>query len=378
MLFSEPTAEERVFRRYLLRETQRELEEQGHAKVSNPTGLLVVGSKLYASEFRENRVLVASSARSQKDTSWRIFADRGPHCKRHQDRIDCGILDGPWGLATHKQELFVASFGSDQILAFSLKKKRFERSLGSSDSLDSPEGLAVRGTTLFAASFLDSRIVAFDLSDDSSRTIAAGDPVDIDIEAGVFVDAAADVVEARRSLWGLSSTEHHRRLPLLKGPEHVLLTSRGSLLVSSLHNQSLVEIDLLEPPRILRGDLGSIADGPLGIALVSDSHTADLVRRRANLPSFHDDADPSDLLLVASYRTDEVFAVEFDGTAKSLRLTSTDDDLRGPAALALDPHDPGGIYIACYESGAVLYFNLSHTTTGGHVVSHSDWRSRMQ
>jgi len=367
------TSEERVLREYLLSEVLDEPLVQktptASAVVANPTGLLVVGWKIYASEFRANRVLVASAARSRhrrrkeegsnknSSAAWRVFAERGPHCRKNgrNGRADCGILDGPWGLAWRGDELFVASFGSDQILSFSRKTGKFARSIGSSDSLDSPEGLAIRGSALFAASFLDSRIVAFDLDSAHERVIAAGDPVDVDVEAGVFVDANSDVIEARRELWGLTR-EDVPQLPMLRGPEQLLFTSSGSLLVSSLHNQSVLEI-ATEDGSLLSADLGLAADGPLGVALVSDPTAADLFRRRARLPLL----SRGDVLLVASYRTDDVLAVDLAASSSvgSLRLGSEEALLRGPAALALDHRDPGGIYVACYESGAVLYFNLS-------------------
>ena len=361
-LYEELTAEERVLRKYLLGEATKDEGTRPTASVvlKNPTDLFVVGKKVYASEFRANRVLVASAARTRSNASaWVVFAERGPHCAAKK-RYDCAILDGPWGLASTKGELLVASFGSDQILSFSRKTGAFLRSIGSTDSLDSPEGIVAAAETLYAASFLDSRIVEFDLKTGSfRRTVAAGDPVDVDIESGTFVDGNAASIVARRDLWGLAK-DKTPFVSSLRGPEHLRLTTQKSLLVSSLHNQSVIEIDLATG-RLLRQDLGLFVNGPLGIAIVSTPQQQRAFRHRLG-------KEPSggSLLLVASYRDDDVYAVDVDTDvpdARSLKLVADDSRdaprLRGPAAIALDPRDPQGIYLACYESGAVLYFNLS-------------------
>ena len=90
------------------------------ARVSHPTGLLVWGESLFATEFRRDRVLVASTARAAKREGstkfakgWTVFADRGRHCATTRGKVRCARLDGAWGLASHAARglLFVSSFG---------------------------------------------------------------------------------------------------------------------------------------------------------------------------------------------------------------------------------------------------------------------------
>jgi len=71
------------------------------ARVSHPTGLLVWGESLFATEFRRDRVLVASTARAaQREGSkkfakgWTVFADRGRHCATTRGKVRCARLDG--------------------------------------------------------------------------------------------------------------------------------------------------------------------------------------------------------------------------------------------------------------------------------------------
>eukprot|EP00633_Aureoumbra_lagunensis_P008117 CAMPEP_0197321170 /NCGR_PEP_ID=MMETSP0891-20130614/63600_1 /TAXON_ID=44058 ORGANISM="Aureoumbra lagunensis, Strain CCMP1510" /NCGR_SAMPLE_ID=MMETSP0891 /ASSEMBLY_ACC=CAM_ASM_000534 /LENGTH=392 /DNA_ID=CAMNT_0042812897 /DNA_START=128 /DNA_END=1306 /DNA_ORIENTATION=- len=346
------------------------------ARLSNPTEVLVSSGKIYASEFRQNRVVFAKTATREGRHEWRVFADRGPHCRRQkQGGVDCAILDGPWGLACYEKILFIASFGSDQVLAFSKKSRRFLYSLGSSEDLDSPEGLAIIDTTLYVASFLDSRIVAFDLTENSSsRTIFSGDPIDIDYNAGIFISASSR-----------QKKQDNNYLPQLRGPEQLLaIQTPKYLLVSSLHNDSVLLLDPIAGA-LLRADLGNVVDGSLGMAHVP-SHAAHLFR--------YDISQQNDLLLLASYRDDDVFVLDLYAdplepglAATSLGLlTTTADDrhianpsaanslhriLRGPAALALDPANPASLYVACYESGSLLFFNLSSSSPHQHVMIES-------
>ena len=71
------------------------------ARVSHPTGLLVWGESLFATEFRRDRVLVASTARAAKREGskkfargWTVFADRGRHCATTRGKVRCARLDG--------------------------------------------------------------------------------------------------------------------------------------------------------------------------------------------------------------------------------------------------------------------------------------------
>ena len=171
------------------------------AQINRPTGLLVHGDRVFASEFQRNRVLVARTARAaaarpEGSGAWTVFADAGPHCAtdRRTRVLSCARLDGAWGLAVHEDLLYVSSFGSDEILAFHRKSRKFKRSL--TGDLDSPEGLAVGGDFLYVASFLDSRLVAFDLKRGGHRTLALGTPVEVDFEALAFVPGRSPFDEA--------------------------------------------------------------------------------------------------------------------------------------------------------------------------------------
>ena len=134
---------------------------------------------LFVSCFVANRVLVSTPAAS----GFAVFAAEGPHCVGDGGGglggARCGTLDGPWGLASHAawRRLYVASFGSDQVLVFSTDRRRgggfgaVLDVLGGPGLLASPEGLALDAASspgararLFVASFLDSRVVEFDLA----------------------------------------------------------------------------------------------------------------------------------------------------------------------------------------------------------------------
>jgi hypothetical protein len=132
--------------------------------VKQPSALLVSRdeSHVFVSSFLNDAVLRAPLSLTM-GSRFGIFA-QGSYCTR--DLSSCAVLNGPWGLAADSEgRLFVASFGSDQVLAFS-DEGEFLGAVGDSESLDSPEGLALSpdGRTLVVASFLDSRIVTFDLS----------------------------------------------------------------------------------------------------------------------------------------------------------------------------------------------------------------------
>lgn len=202
------------------------------AKVSHPTGLLVVGDRIFASEFRNDRVLRATTARASRDAggaggagAWTVFADRGPHCaeSKRTGVLDCARLDGAWGLAAYGTLLLVSSFGSDAVLAFG-PRGRFRYSLYG--DFDSPEGIAVAGDTLFVASFLDSRVVTVDMKTRRTRTLALGTPVSVDLDALTFVaddpfDEASTRAAHRAStvLWGGAGADSAAFVDRLRGPD---------------------------------------------------------------------------------------------------------------------------------------------------------------
>lgn len=370
------SSEEKLLRRILVDSTPPS-PPLASATLSNPVALLLVDAKLYASEFRRDRVLVSSTSKKHE---WRVFADRGPHCARMRGVVDCAILDGAWGLARFQGLIFVSSFGSDQILGFD-DTGRFVKVLGGPPHLDSPEGIVVfEGAALLAASFLDSRLVALDVDSGKVSTIAAGMPIEADLETGAFRPRSEE--EVRRAareeadLWR-NPVDEFSFQTLLSGPEHVaLVTDRHnnnsvrSIFVSSLHNDTLVEYDpATMTPRAVYRDL----DGPLGIAVVQDPssklrsalgfHGGSTMRMPdEEISSSISEEAHQPVLLVASYRQDRILAIDLGATdlddgsgVRSVPLVQ-DSRLQGPSDLVFDP--PSSLYVACYDSGAVLYFDL--------------------
>ena len=325
------------------------------AHVNHPTGLLVVGESLFATEFRRDRVLVASTALAARrgfTSGWTVFADRGRHCATSTEGVRCARLDGAWGLASDARRglLFVSSFGSDEVLAFS-EQGAFRYALTA--DLDCPEGLAVSGDELYVASFLDSRIVAFDLSTRRGRTLALGPPVEVDYEALAFVPAAFDEASMRAARWRAAElwnedAESAPFVPRLRGPEQLVILGNATLAVSSLHNDSVLELELATGELIsvlVDGATDDSLSGPLGLASASSA-----VAAAADTEDDCSDADEG--LLVASYRSDVVSVVRSCGVAP---LQLSDKRLQGPVAIAHDVEDPGSLYVGAYESSAVLY-----------------------
>ena len=335
------------------------------ARVSHPTGLLVWGESLFATEFRRDRVLVASTARAAKREGstkfakgWTVFADRGRHCATTRGKVRCARLDGAWGLASDAERglLFVSSFGSDEVLAFS-EGGDFRYAL--TGDLDCPEGLALNGDQLYVASFLDSRIVAFDLSTKRGRTLALGPPVGVDYETLAFVPAAFDEPAARAAkrqteeLWNDEESDAAPFVDRLRGPEQLVILGNATIAVSSLHNDSVLTLDLATGELIeviVDGATDDELSGPLGVAAAGAA-----VAAAADIDENCGDEDGG--LLVASYRSDVVSVVRNCGGVAPLQLW--DKRLRGPVAIAHDEEDPGSLYVGAYEASAVLYFNVS-------------------
>ena len=336
------------------------------ARVSHPTGLLVWGESLFATEFRRDRVLVASTARAAKREGskkfakgWTVFADRGRHCATTRGKVRCARLDGAWGLASHAARglLFVSSFGSDEVLAFS-EGGDFQYAL--TGDLDCPEGLALNGDQLYVASFLDSRIVAFDLSTKRGRTLALGPPVGVDYESLAFVPAAFDDELSARAakrqteeLWNDEESDAAPFVDRLRGPEQLVILGNATIAVSSLHNDSVLTLDLATGELIeviVDGAADDELSGPLGVASAGAAVAA-------AADTDEDCSDDDGGLLVASYRSDVVSVVRNCGGVAPLQLS--DKRLRGPVAIAHDVEDPGSLYVGAYEASAVLYFNVS-------------------
>ena len=265
---------------------------------------------------------------------------------------------GAWGLASDAARglLFVSSFGSDEVLAFS-ERGDFKYAL--TGDLDCPEGLALNGDQLYVASFLDSRIVAFDLSTKRGRTLALGPPVGVDYESLAFVPAAFDDEPSARAarqraaeMWN-EDAESAPFVDRLRGPEQLVVIGNATLAVSSLHNDSVLTLDLATGELIevvVDGAADDELSGPLGVASAGAAVAA-------AADTDEDCSDDDGGLLVASYRSDVVSVVRNCGGVAPLQLS--DKRLRGPVAIAHDEEDPGSLYVGAYEASAVLYFNVS-------------------
>ena len=141
--------------------------------------------------------------------------------------------------------------------------------------LDCPEGLALNGDQLYVASFLDSRIVAFDLSTKRGRTLALGPPVGVDYETLAFVPAAFDDEPSARAarqraaeIWN-EDAESAPFVDRLRGPEQLVVIGNATLAVSSLHNDSVLTLDLATGELIeviVDGATDDELSGPLGVA----------------------------------------------------------------------------------------------------------------
>jgi DNA-binding beta-propeller fold protein YncE len=273
-------------------------------------------------------------------------------------RVGCCLSHtvGPWGLVHSGAFLFVASFGSDQVLIFEASTGRFVDALGNSDTLDSPEGLALSpdGRTLFVASFLDSRIVAFRIGPAESeslargefanqyRTLVRGTPVDLE-----YLNHESDDNYLPTQVAG-------RRLEMLRGPEGIVALDDERIAVTSFYNKSVLILDsksgdLLE---VIMGPAGSL-EGPMGIALEE--------------PCFRGRT----CLLVTAYKTREpgIVArfVDFPGAGwRYDGFAMSSNRLVGPAAVAV--LDDGSALVCSYDDSSLLVFNATDAAEERSIV----------
>jgi hypothetical protein len=189
-------------------------------------------NKLYVASFMTNQVLTMKTARSgvrrKRGSSLTVFAS-GVYCKPDKP---CAMLDGPWGMAINDNKLYVASFGTDQILFFDIESQDYLGAFGDSDVLDCPEGMAFsRNGILFVVSNLRNEVVSFDTS-------LVKTPV-----VGVYRSAHLDSPE-----------------------DVVLVEAEQTLAISSHSNNSIVLIDVRtsDTTQVLhRGEIGGINRSPV-------------------------------------------------------------------------------------------------------------------
>ena len=135
------------------------------SNISNPSNVLLFNDHIFISLFHDNKILLGS----MMNRTVASFA-AGSYCtKNNRGSIVCGIVDGPTGMLTHDQTLYVSSFGSDQILMFSLQNHNFGSfidAFGDSEYLDCPEGLALDSSSnlLYVVNYNSNNIVVYNMS----------------------------------------------------------------------------------------------------------------------------------------------------------------------------------------------------------------------
>lgn len=298
------------------------------AMVKQPAALLVDEDEtvVYVSSFLNDAVLRAPLPLTTA-SRFEIFA-QGSYCRK--DLSMCAILNGPWGLAADREgRIFVASFGSDQVLVFS-HEGEFLGALGDSESLDSPEGIAISpdGSTLVVASFLDSRIVAFDLANApflaTSKSASLG-PSGDNIAAGwwtvaegtpVDLEYMVERVEAQL-LRGTSDEQdtYPPSLDLLHGPEDIIFLDGGAGF--SAYITAATSPTALEDDRALHA---AATDSP-----------AEEQRRRL-----------SGRIAVSSHYNSSILVLDATSGAIEEVLYAAHGALDVPMGLAVDPWDSAG------------------------------------
>lgn len=134
------------------------------SEIGNPSNVYMHHDIIFISLFRDNQVLMGSMINRTVSG----FAD-GSYCTKDRDgAAKCGIVDGPWGMRAFNDSLYVSSFGSDQILVFSLKGNNFGwfiDSFGDSDHLDCPEGIHIDPVekVIYIANYNANNVVVFSL-----------------------------------------------------------------------------------------------------------------------------------------------------------------------------------------------------------------------
>lgn len=187
---------------------QKFLFKESITGLKNPTNLLVHHDTIYISLFMENKILLGHLSNKQLHG----FAD-GSYCSnKTTGSVVCGTVDGPWGLTAYNSTLFVSSFGSDQILVFSMPDSRFIHAFGNSDTLDCPEGIVidVSQQIMYIINYASNSIAVYDLHDYK------------------FIRYFATATT----------------IPFLKGPESITIDkSRNLIAVTCYINNSVVFID---------------------------------------------------------------------------------------------------------------------------------------
>jgi hypothetical protein len=273
-------------------------------------------------------------------------------------------------MAANDGFLYVASFGSDQVLVFDIMDNgKFVNAFGDSDTLDSPEGIAISKdkTTLYVASFLDSRIMAFDLLDSMSkkpRTILCGKPVDLDY----LTQEALEQLSTTKSI-GLVNNPHHSQCELysdmLHGPEGLTVMNDGRLAIASYYNHSVLIMDVEEiagggggslevfmgPPGTLEGIMAIAEDEDCVVEFNDEGQSCNMV------------VNTQPCLLIAAYKISghiSKFVHDHQGGMRGWYYAGsamTSSILHGPSSLFI--LDDGSAVVGSYDGNSLLLFNAT-------------------
>ena len=250
---------------------------------------------LYISQFMDNQVSVL-----HRNGSLNIFA-KGVYCKTPRP---CALLDGPWGLAQLGNELFVASFSTDQILVFDINTGEYLTVFGNEEELNSPEGLVIGSDGLmYVSSHLNNEIVVYNPA--------------TKIKLGVAVKAGT-----------------------LSGPEGLTFMNPNLLAVTS-HWSSSIFVYHCKTGELLREWNLSPDTGPVGIIADDDEHV---------LVSLQGDSNKIVRLNI--------------NTGQRNIFAESPKRLLGPSGMAWIGkewwHDYGkSLVVASYNTNALLVFNIS-------------------
>jgi len=193
----------------------RESITQGIAKeminrIGNPSNLLIHYDLMFISLFMQNKVVIGNLSKK----TILPFVD-GEYCKKKDKgtgSIVCGILDGPWGMVIKQDLFYVTSFGSDQVLVFSVSNGEFFDAFGDSSSLDCPEGIAIdnnNSNLIYVVNYGSSNIAIFDSNHKFLQYLVT-----------------------------------QKQVPYLRNPESILLDPANErIVVTSYSNNSIVFLD---------------------------------------------------------------------------------------------------------------------------------------
>ena len=330
------------------------------ANIGNPSSVMLYNDLLFISLFMENKILLGSL--SNRTVSG--FAD-GSYCATNRrGNVVCGIVEGPWGMTTYNETLYVSQFGSDQILMFSLQRHNFGwfvDSFGDSDHLDCPEGIAVdtKNDEMYIANYNSNSIVVFCLktqkykrdlvSQSSTPWLSMPEDIAIDMSSNLLAVASfgnnsvlffsTETGALVKIIGGFADVDKDNDKDNDKGIEDVNRTNAhvdvaGDIVVSQTAKGKGVGAVTGSPFHL---------SGPTGIALT-----------------------PRKTFVVTLYRGQAVIEIDVDkGFLGILADDTSEKQLRGPTGIA---YRSTSFIIASYDNKKILIFNSTVPTRSSAVL----------